>query len=133
MRTYSNCALASVRIRASCLLALCSTIALSLPACSGSVTDTPALGGAVLIRISTTGVDIDPDGYLLIIEGLSDQTVRVAANSVTTYSGAPGQASLELADVAENCVVEGDNPRVIVVAAGEGVETTFHIMCLALG
>ena len=87
----------------------------------------------MLIRISTTGVDIDPDGYLLIIEGLSDQTVRVAANSVTTYSGAPGQASLELADVAENCVVEGDNPRVIVVAAGEGVETTFHIMCLALG
>jgi hypothetical protein len=108
---------------------------------------------AIEITTITTGQDIDPDGYL--VEVCQGQCWRwhVAANGKRThlfFGGPYGDHTVELGAalrpateydgrVASNCVVSGDNPRVVGIhsmdppSAGTTLaRTTFEIHCTAL-
>jgi hypothetical protein len=78
----------------------------------------------------TTGADLDPDGYSVVVAGGTPRAIGV--NGTITVTGiATGARSVELTGVAANCTVAGDNPRSVTVTAGT-VSTTFEVTCAAL-
>ena len=90
-----------------------------------------ALGGSVQVTVSTTGQDLDPDGYTVTIDGGSDRSIGL--NGVTTYTGvSAGSHPVELAGLADNCAVSGSNPATASVTAGETAQLSFDVVCEAL-
>ena len=90
-----------------------------------------ALGGSVQVTVSTTGQDLDPDGYTVTIDGGSDRSIGL--NGVTTYTGvSAGSHPVELAGLADNCSVSGSNPATASVTAGETTQVGFDVVCEAL-
>ena len=87
--------------------------------------------GALEVTTSTTGEDLDANGYTLTVGGGTAEAI--GANAVVTKSDlAPGDYQIELGDVAANCTVADDNPRTIAVASGATAQTTFSVTCTAL-
>lgn len=98
-------------------------------ACSDSHDANPEpTTGALTITVTTTGDTPDPDGYLL---GLDDATaVAINVNEQTTHDDVEqGPHTVALSGLAGNCIVAGDNPRVVTVAANETVTTVFEVTC----
>jgi hypothetical protein len=84
--------------------------------------------GDLEVAASTTGEDLDPDGYTVTVDGA--QTQRVPTNDRVTFAGlAAGGHEVLLDDVADNCTVSGANPRTVNVPAGETASTTFDVTC----
>jgi hypothetical protein len=84
--------------------------------------------GAVEVMASTTGVDIDPDGYLVTVDGSQSQSIGVDG-SVTFSDVTAGEHLVELTGLAPNCSVGGDNPRTLTVPAGGTAQTAFAVTC----
>lgn len=90
----------------------------------------PLVGG-LEITISTTGEDIDPDGYVISVDGADAQAIGV--NEQLSFSGlTPGEYNVELGDVAANCTVAGNNPRTVTVTGGNTAVTGFTVACQPL-
>ncbi|MGH2375579.1 MAG: Ig-like domain-containing protein [bacterium] len=90
-----------------------------------------ALTGDLRVTVATTGVDVDPDGYLVSGDGGPEQAVAI--NGALTISGLPtGDHRVRLSGVAGNCAADGDNPRIVSVLAGATVGVTFALTCSAL-
>jgi Tol biopolymer transport system component len=86
-----------------------------------------AILGDLEILTVTTGANIDSDGFTFSIDGGSAQVIDV--NDAVTLQLATGDRSVQLAGVASNCVVAGDNPRTVTVSASTPTETTFEVSC----
>lgn len=102
---------------------------LALGSC-GEVT-TPTATGSVRFIVSTVGEDKDPDGYSLTI----DQTLVLSvqtSQTITIDDLAVGDHEVSLADVSSNCAINGPNPRIIHVLAGESIEVTMDLSCNTL-
>jgi hypothetical protein len=85
--------------------------------------------GSVEVTTSTTGAELDPDGYTLNVEGESG--VAIGLNETLTVDDvSAGERTVELAGVASNCSVAGENPRTVTVTDGGTVSTTFDVTCL---
>ena len=85
--------------------------------------------GSAEIAVSTTGEQQDSDGYTITFDGTSSS---VATNETVSYSElAPGDYTLELTGMADNCSVDGDNPQTIQVTAGSTTESTMTVACVA--
>ncbi|MBA3445640.1 MAG: hypothetical protein H0T58_12420, partial [Gemmatimonadales bacterium] len=82
------------------------------------------------LRITTTtsGVEIDPDGYSVSIDGQAAQPIGVDA-TVTVDRLAEGQHTVELSGIAANCAVGGDNPQSADVAPGATASVGFVVTC----
>jgi Tol biopolymer transport system component len=78
------------------------------------------------ITTTTTGQNIDPDGYTFAIDGDTPQAIGV--NDSETVSVAPGTRSVALAGLAANCAVAGSNPKSVSVAA-TGSTVEFVVTC----
>lgn len=78
------------------------------------------------IRTNTSGDDLDPNGYVVIVDDLPMATV--SDTGVTEVTVAARQHQVALGDVIPNCVAE-DNPRVVSVASGATAPVTFEIHC----
>lgn len=102
---------------------------LSLSACGDDETTGPQPTGSVEVTTSTTGSSLDPDGYTVIVAGGTGQPIGVE-ETVTVNEVATDARSVELTDAADNCTVDGDNPRDVTVAADATVSTTFDVNCL---
>ncbi len=90
-----------------------------------------ALIGSVWVAAATTGADLDPDGYLVSVDGGSGQAI--ATNGTLAISGLPaGDHTVALGGLAANCAVGGANPRTVSVAGGGTAEVAFAITCTAL-
>lgn len=92
--------------------------------------------GWLRLITGTTGSPQDPDGYAPVVTGKfpypngeMSLAYPMGANAEQVIELLPGQFALELTDVAGNCTVAGDNPRVVVVAASDTAVTTFHVSC----
>ena len=73
--------------------------------------------GSVRVGASTSGDDLDADGYTVALDGSGSRPLGM--NGTTTFSDvAPGNREVELDGVAGNCAVEGANPRTVEVTAG---------------
>jgi Tol biopolymer transport system component len=78
------------------------------------------------VSTTTTGQQIDADGYTFAIDGDTPQAIGV--NETKTVSVAPGTRSVTLAGLAANCTVAGTNPRSVSVPAG-GTQVQFVVSC----
>jgi hypothetical protein len=77
---------------------------------------------------STGGGDLDPDGYTVVVADTLSQAIGLD-DQVTFSPVTPGDLAVQLTDVAANCVVIGDNPRIVSVPFNETVSTTFEVEC----
>jgi TolB protein len=88
-----------------------------------------ATTGALTLHTITTGEGRDPDGYTAVVDGQSNRSLE--ANGSTTMLGlAPGDHTVELADVITNCQVAGEASRTVTVQAGATVELSFAVACV---
>ncbi|HUP53366.1 MAG TPA: hypothetical protein VM198_12870 [Longimicrobiales bacterium] len=99
----------------------------AVAACNGDTTDPPTTG-AVQVAVSTTGSDLDPDGYTVLLAGGSGQAVGVAG-TVSFSNVEAGSREISLDGVAANCSVSGDNPVTVTVVAGQTVQAAFAVTC----
>ncbi|MFP8488611.1 IPT/TIG domain-containing protein [Gracilimonas sp. Q87] len=86
--------------------------------------------GTVEVSISTTGVDLDPDGYNLYLD--KGDAVPVGINDLYTYSSVPeGSHTLELTDIAANCTISNGtpNPNTFEVIAGQTSQINYALSC----
>src|SRR5207302_11257975 len=90
----------------------------------------PPPTGDLTVTNSTTGQDLDPDGYTVTVDG--GQSRSLGVNTSTTYSGLTATShTVELTGIAGNCTVSGQNPRTVTVPTS-GTTTTFTIPCAAI-
>src|SRR6266545_5083089 len=85
--------------------------------------------GRLTVKTSTTGSNLDPDGYTVTIDGTVSQPI--ATNGSVTVTVPTGANPVPLSGVAANCTVSGANPRTVSVAAGGTGTTTFSVTCSA--
>lgn len=86
--------------------------------------------GSLTVTASTTGSNLDPNGYTVVIDnGAASQPIP--DNGSVTFTGPSGNHTVALSGVAANCTVSGANPRTITVPAGGTTSTTFAVTCAA--
>lgn len=86
--------------------------------------------GIIRITVHTAGGDFD-DFYDVLVGG---NRTRINANSSVDVTAPVGAVSVELADIAPNCLVAGANPRSVNVAGGvTPVDVAFDIDCAETG
>lgn len=86
------------------------------------------LPGTLEITVSTTGVELDPDGYAVTINGGPPQALAING-SLTVEDLVAGTYSVELTDVAPSCTVGGANPAQASVTPGSVTTTAFQVGC----
>jgi hypothetical protein len=101
--------------------------ALSAMACSSDSLTTP--GTTTLeITTSTTGTELDADGYTVQVDAGAAQTIGASASIERTDLSA-GDHTVQLAGMAANCSLAGANPRTVTVAAGQTATVSFAVTC----
>ena len=84
--------------------------------------------GNVHVTTTTSGTDLDPDGYSVGLDGRLLQ--RIASSGAVTISGlAPGGHHVGIADVAFNCEVTGAAEQTFNATVGVTTEVGFAIAC----
>jgi Tol biopolymer transport system component len=84
--------------------------------------------GHIQVSTSTSGSDLDPDGYTVSMDGDSDRSIGL--NGVTTFTDvAVGSHQVVLSSLADNCAVGGSNPATASVTAGETAQASFDVTC----
>jgi hypothetical protein len=98
---------------------------------SVSIVCTAAVG-SIRVTSTTTGSSPDSDGYTVTVDGVERGPLQL--NSEATYEDlAPGAHTVALGDLASNCVVDGDNPRGMLVVPGSTVVAAFAVTCVTIG
>jgi len=87
--------------------------------------------GSLRVTTETTGAEVDPDGYVLVLNDGQRSSGITADGTVTFADLRPGDHTVQLTDVAVNCSIAGDNPRELEVTAGGTTRTTFSASCSA--
>lgn len=87
--------------------------------------------GTVLVTASVSGVDVDADGFNIMVDGGSSQ--RVSSGSSATFPNlSAGQHVVQIDDVADNCTVDGGLVKSVTVTAGQTATVGFSINCEAI-
>ncbi|MGB5527970.1 MAG: hypothetical protein WBO43_00965 [Gemmatimonadota bacterium] len=84
--------------------------------------------GAIAITTQTSGEELDPDGYQVVVDGGAPAAIGING-SLTAGGLAPGDHTVALQDVAANCSVAGGNPRTVAVTAGQTAAAAFTVTC----
>src|SRR5207247_2394105 len=80
------------------------------------------------VTTSTTGTDVDPDGYTVTVDGASSQ--HVPPNGSVLFLLLPvGNHTVLLSDVAANCAVKAANPQTGTVPDGGNAAAQFPVGC----
>lgn len=100
-------------------------------ACGDGTEPDPNRPASLQVTTVTTGEDADTDGYTLSLD--ANPAVVLAANGTVVFTGlAAGEHDLQLGDLAENCQLAGDNPRLLALVAGDTTETMLTVSCQML-
>jgi uncharacterized protein YjdB len=98
-------------------------------------------GDSLIVTTTTTGADLDPNGYHVYVdefcdwEGCSDPrwSASVGVNETVAFYPVPtGTHSIKLIDVDANCTV-GQNPRSVTTSPGITTHVTFSVSCVQTG
>jgi len=102
-----------------------------LPAAGGcgSATDLPETG-AIGVVVTTSGPEPDRNGYRVQLDGAEARSLG-AVDSTLFEQVPPGSHTLELSDVADNCLVSGGAPRTLGVTAGVADRVGYEVTCTA--
>jgi hypothetical protein len=84
---------------------------------------------SVSVTTATAGVELDPDGYSVTVDGAAPQAIGVDA-TVTVEQLSEGVHTATLSGLAANCAA-ADNPRSFTVQAGVTTRVDFAITCTA--
>ncbi len=102
-----------------------------IAACSGETPSEPdgpaATEGAIQVTVTTAGIDVDPDGYSVLLDGRFARRMEATEN-VVLAAVPPGSHLLAIEDIESNCTI-GDNPRSVSVSGGDTSETSFAVAC----
>jgi Tol biopolymer transport system component len=126
-RRHTTPEIALRRTRTALMLAL---LGLAAPLGAGCHDTTAPTTGALRITVTTGGSDLDPDGYLVVVDNNPGRAV--AASGVITVAGlGTGPHLVRLDGVAPNCAVSGANPRPVTVSPGSTASVTIAVACVA--
>jgi hypothetical protein len=95
-------------------------------ACDGDDVSQP--GGSLEVTSLTSGVDPDPDGYVVMLDGRGVATLGVTGTALIP-DVVPGEHQVDLSGVAANCLVEGERPRTVTVTESAAATAAFSIAC----
>jgi hypothetical protein len=83
------------------------------------------------VATTTTGADIDPDGYLVSING--NEAPGIGVNDHVTYIvNEPGDYDVTLSGLAANCTIQGSATQSVTVAVKETAHLAFEVVCTAI-
>jgi TolB protein len=82
------------------------------------------------ITVTTTGLDLDPDGYRVVADG-SDRGA-IASNGTVITKLDPGSRTISLAGLASNCAIEGSAAHTVTIVTAEVAPIDFVVVCTAL-
>src|ERR1051325_9109387 len=83
------------------------------------------------VSTTSTGFDIDSDGYVVWVDNLESQPV--SANGAVTFNEPSGPHEVALYGVAANCMVGGFNPRMVFPGSDLVAATAFTVTCRSQG
>jgi Tol biopolymer transport system component len=83
--------------------------------------------GTARVSVSSTGVDLDPNGYLIVVD--TAPAGRVAASSQTDLSIAAGEHRISLAGLTSNCGVEAPEELQVLVPTNGVAVAEFSVVC----
>ena len=102
---------------------------LSLSGCDSGTG--PATTGSLTVVTSTTGQNLDADGYRCRLD--DGEADPMGVNEIVTLRGlAVGPHTIALSDIASNCEVAGHNPRNVTVVPFAVLSVRFDVECTAL-
>src|SRR5687768_13321470 len=85
--------------------------------------------GAVRATMTTSGAELDPDGYTVTVD--SGVTLAVGVNASVTFADLQaGEHVLWLDGLASNCQLAGPNPRHVTVAGARATTVAFSVSCV---
>jgi Tol biopolymer transport system component len=103
-------------------------VAAAALACGGESLTIPPTTGTLQVTTSTSGAEPDPDGYVVQVDGGTEQLIGASA-SIQNEAVEPGTHAVQLAGLAPNCTVGGENPRIVSITAGETETVAFEVTC----
>src|SRR5258705_13735324 len=111
-----------------CLQSLVPLAVLALASGCGETVINVSSDGRIEVAVSTNGSDPDTDGFSVTVDG---GTARFVApgGSVVLDSLSEGGHSVLLTGLADNCQVEGSNPRSVVVGRDGQANVSFDVRC----
>jgi len=90
----------------------------------------PPTTGDLTVTTSTTGTDLDPDGYTVTLDGSTNQSIGSNDATGVTFPNLPaGSHSVALSGVASNCTVSGGTSHGVTIVAGQPNSTAFSVTC----
>ena len=98
-----------------------------LLACNGDNITTPTTG-TLRVTTTTVGVDRDVAGYTLQVDAEAFGPVG-SSSAVLVPELASGEHSVSLGDIEANCRVNGENPRNVLLEAGDTAAVEFNLSC----
>jgi TolB protein len=86
--------------------------------------------GNLVVTTATTGGDLDPDGYEILLDGVATgQSLAVNGDTITITGVTEGTHEVSLGNVAAWCSVAEPDPRSVTVVAGQTVQEAFSVGC----
>lgn len=84
--------------------------------------------GALVVTLTTVGVDQDPDGYLVAVDPSDSRAIGL--NESTRFESLPaGPHGVRLSGLAANCSAQDENPRTVEIVADTAVAAAFAVRC----
>ena len=84
---------------------------------------------ALASRSTTTGLDIDQDGYRVTVDGI-DQA-PIPSNAVAFFRSEPGSRTIALTGLASNCAFTGPASQTVTIVPNEPAPVEFAVVCTA--
>jgi hypothetical protein len=84
--------------------------------------------GEIHASVTSTGAELDSDGYALLVDGNNVGAVAGSSNTAVT-NVPPGQHSVGMTGLSCNCTVIGTNPQMVTVADKLAAPVTFNVSC----
>jgi hypothetical protein len=93
---------------------------------------TPPPTGDLTVTTSTSGSNVDPDGYTVAVDGGTPQAIAINNPTGITFTGLTATSqTVVLSGVAGNCTVTGGPSQTKIVIAGQTVTLAFTVTCAA--
>jgi hypothetical protein len=88
--------------------------------------------GDITVNTTTTGVEIDPDGYVLTLDGVVTRSVA-SGGTRSFLRVAAGTHTIAITDVGDNCVLAEPPSRSALVVAAQTTVLPVTVSCSAIG
>lgn len=99
----------------------------------GDETDPLLVDGTIGVGNTSTGTDLDADGYLVSVNSGQGQALPLT-DTLFVSALEPGNYGVSLGGIAENCTVPlGTNPQQAEVQAGDTTFVMFNVTCNVIG